>query len=174
MHPGFTAAVARLELVRHTTSRRWFPARSRRPRFCGALRGSPDSGFCPAAALLSDSEPVFMKSRDIFSGRSPPMDPTRPKLPKEAIELYNLFIHGRISRRDFTRRVQRFATGGLAAATVIEALMPNYALGQQVSKTDDRIKATYEPVPSPQGNGSIKGYLVRPCSADSRSARPVK
>jgi hypothetical protein len=32
--------------------------------------------------------------------------------------------------------VQRLA-GGLAAATVINALMPNYALGQQVSRTDD-------------------------------------
>ncbi len=102
------------------------------------------------------------------------MEPTRPKLPKEAIELYNLFIHGRISRRDFTRRVKQLATGGLAAATIIDALMPNYAQGQQVSKTDDRIKASYETVPSPQGNGSIKGYLVRPVSADSRSATPVK
>ena len=52
--------------------------------------------------------------------------------------------------------------------------MPNYALGQQVSKTDDRIKATYETVQSPQGNGSIKGYLVRPVSADTRSATVAK
>jgi len=52
--------------------------------------------------------------------------------------------------------------------------MPNYALGQQVSKTDDRIKATYETIPSPQGNGSIKGYLVRPVSADTRGATAVK
>ena len=52
--------------------------------------------------------------------------------------------------------------------------MPNYALGQQVSRTDDRIKATYETVPSPQGNGSIKGYLVRPVSADTRSATVTK
>ena len=52
--------------------------------------------------------------------------------------------------------------------------MPNYALGQQVSKTDDRIKATYETVPSPKGNGSIKGYLVRPVSADTRNAMPTK
>jgi carboxymethylenebutenolidase len=102
------------------------------------------------------------------------MEPTRPKLPKEAIELYNLFIHGQISRRDFTRGVQRLAVGGLAAATIIEALMPNYAQGQQVSKTDDRIKATYETVPSPQGNGSIKGYFARPVSADSRSQTPAK
>jgi carboxymethylenebutenolidase len=52
--------------------------------------------------------------------------------------------------------------------------MPNYALGQQVSRTDDRIRATYQTVPSPQGNGSIKGYLVRPVSADTRDATPSK
>ncbi len=98
-----------------------------------------------------------------------PTKPTRPKLPSEAIALYNLFIHGDLSRRAFMEGVQRFAVGGLAAAAIIEALMPNYAQGQQVSKTDDRIKATYETVPSPQGNGSIKGYLVRPVSADTRS-----
>ena len=102
------------------------------------------------------------------------MDQARPKLPKEAIQLYNLFIHGQISRRAFMDGVQKFAIGGLTAATIVEALMPNYALGQQVSKTDDRIKATYETVPSPQGNGSIKGYLVRPVSADTRNAMPTK
>jgi carboxymethylenebutenolidase len=70
--------------------------------------------------------------------------------------------------------VQRFAVGGLTAAAIIEALMPNYAAGQQVSKTDDRIKCSYETVPSPQGNGSIKGYFVRPVSADTRSETPAK
>src|ERR1700758_5174064 len=102
------------------------------------------------------------------------MEPTKTKLPSEAIALYNLFIHGEISRRDFMDGVQRFAVGGLAAATIVEALMPNYAAGQQVSKTDDRIKATYVTVPSPHGNGSIKGYLVRPDSADTRSETPAK
>ena len=42
------------------------------------------------------------------------MEPTKPKLPSAAIDLYNLFIHGEISRRDFTEGVQRLATGGLA------------------------------------------------------------
>jgi carboxymethylenebutenolidase len=102
------------------------------------------------------------------------MEPTKPKLPTEAIELYNRFIHGEISRRKFMDGVKRFAIGGLAATAIIEALMPNYAQGQQVSKNDDRIKATYETVPSPQGNGSIKGYLVRPISADTRSETPSK
>src|ERR1700678_4367109 len=102
------------------------------------------------------------------------MEPTKPKLPGEAIKLYNRFIHGEISRRDFMDGVQRFAVGGVAAAAIIEALMPNYAQGQQVSKTDDRIKTSYETVPSPQGNGSIKGYFVRPVSADTRNPAPSK
>src|SRR6185369_6734838 len=102
------------------------------------------------------------------------MEPTKPKLPLEAVQLYNLFIHGDISRRDFMEGIQRFAIGGLAVATIVEALMPNYAQGQQVSKNDDRIKASYETVPSPHGNGSIKGYLVRPVSADTRSETHAK
>jgi carboxymethylenebutenolidase len=102
------------------------------------------------------------------------MESTRPKLPSEAVDLYNKFIHGGMSRRAFMEGIQRLAVGGLAASTMIEALMPNYALGQQVSRIDDRIKASYETVPSPKGNGSIKGYLVRPVSADTRSETVTK
>src|SRR6202522_4493810 len=110
----------------------------------------------------------------LFSREERPMEPTKPKLPTEAVQLYNVFIHGGMTRRAFMEGIQRLAVGGLAASTMIEALMPNYAAGQQVSRTDDRIKASYETVPSPQGNGSIKGYLVRPASADTRSATVTK
>jgi carboxymethylenebutenolidase len=102
------------------------------------------------------------------------MDSGRPKVPHEAVQLYNLFIHGEITRRDFMDGLQRFAVGGVTAAALLQVLMPNYALGQQVSKTDERIKATFETIPSPAGNGTIKGYLVRPVSADTRSATPAK
>jgi carboxymethylenebutenolidase len=102
------------------------------------------------------------------------MEPTRPKLPSEAVELYNKFIHGGMSRRAFMEGVQRLAVGGLAASAIVDALMPNYALGQQVSPTDNRLKTSYETVPSPKGNGTIKGYLVRPISADTRSETVVK
>jgi carboxymethylenebutenolidase len=102
------------------------------------------------------------------------MEPTKPKVPSEAVALYNVFIHGGMSRRDFMDGIQRLATGSLAASAIVEALMPNYAAGQQVARNDDRIKATYETVPSPQGNGSIKGYFVRPVSADTRAATAVK
>ena len=96
------------------------------------------------------------------------------KIPAEAIELYNRFIHGEISRRDFFQGAERFAVAGLTASAIVEALMPNYALGQQVRKDDERIKASYETVPSPIGNGYVRGYFVRPFSADSRSETPAK
>jgi carboxymethylenebutenolidase len=102
------------------------------------------------------------------------MNPERPKLPNEAIELYNRYIHGEISRRDFLHGAKRFAVAGLTVGTIVEALMPNYVAAQQVAKTDDRIKASYVTVPSPQGNANIKGYLVRPVSADTRETTIAK
>ena len=62
------------------------------------------------------------------------------KIPAEAVELYTQFIHGEISRRDFLRGVERFAVAGLTATAIVDALMPNYALGQQVRKDDELIK----------------------------------
>jgi carboxymethylenebutenolidase len=99
---------------------------------------------------------------------------SKPKIPAEAVDLYTQFIHGELSRRDFFAGMQRFAVGGLTAAALAEALMPNYALGQQVSRDDERITASYETIPSPNGNGYMRGYLVRPFSADSRSETPSK
>jgi carboxymethylenebutenolidase len=92
------------------------------------------------------------------------MDEKKPKLPPEAVELYTQFIHGDINRRDFMDGLKRFAIGGLAVGAIMDALMPNYAAAQQVSKTDERLKTEYATVSSPQGNGSIKGYLARPVS----------
>lgn len=102
------------------------------------------------------------------------MEANKPKVPRAAVQLYDLFIHGEISRRDFMDGLQKFAVGGLTVAALSNALMPNYALGQQVAKNDERIKASYETIPSPNGNGSIRGYLVRPASADTRSEKPTK
>jgi carboxymethylenebutenolidase len=102
------------------------------------------------------------------------MDSAKRNLPREAVELYNRFIHGEISRRDFVAGVQRFAVGGVTAAAAIAALMPNYSQGQQVSRTDDRIHTDYETIPSPDGNGFVRGYLARPVSADTRNAAVSK
>ncbi|MBI4266206.1 MAG: dienelactone hydrolase family protein [Acidobacteria bacterium] len=93
------------------------------------------------------------------------MEAKTAQIPKEAFELYNRYIHGEISRRDFMDGAKRYAVAGLGAAALVEALMPNYAAAQVVSPTDARIRTERATVPSPRGNGSINGYLVRPANA---------
>jgi carboxymethylenebutenolidase len=88
--------------------------------------------------------------------------------PQDLLNLFDRYVHGEISRRDFFERAQKFAVGGLTAAALFEMLKPNYAWAVQVLKDDSRIKAEWVSVPSPQGNGTIKGYLVRPANAPDK------
>ncbi len=85
--------------------------------------------------------------------------------PQELLDLFDRYVHGDIGRRDFLEGAQKFAAGGLTAMAILESLRPNYAWAQQVARDDSRIRTEYATVPSPQGNHSIKGYLVRPAGA---------
>ena len=82
--------------------------------------------------------------------------------PQELLSLFDGYVHGGISRRQFLDGAQKFAVGGVTAAALLQMLKPNYAWAIQVPPDDKRIRAEIQTVPSPQGNGSIKGYLVRP------------
>src|SRR6266481_1327105 len=82
--------------------------------------------------------------------------------PQELLDLFHEYQHGDITRRDFLDRAKKFAVGGLTAMAIWESLKPNYAWAEQVPKDDKRLKTGYETVPSPEGHGSIKGYLARP------------
>jgi carboxymethylenebutenolidase len=82
--------------------------------------------------------------------------------PQELLDLFHEYQHGDIDRRAFLDRAGKFAVGGLTVAAIFEGLRPNYAWAQQVAPEDKRVKAGYETVQSPSGNGSIKGYLARP------------
>jgi carboxymethylenebutenolidase len=73
-----------------------------------------------------------------------------------------------IGRRDFLDRAAKFAVGGFTAAAMLESLRPNYAFAQQVAKDDGRIKTGYETYPSPQGSGTMRGYLARPANASGK------
>jgi carboxymethylenebutenolidase len=97
------------------------------------------------------------------------MDRKKPSdFPQELLDLFDLYVHGDVNRRAFLERAGKYAVGGLTAVGILEMLKPNYAWAQQVPKDDSRIRTEYATVPSPQGNGSIKGYLVRPANATGR------
>lgn len=85
--------------------------------------------------------------------------------PQELLTLLDEYVHGEISRRAFLDGAQRFAVGGVTATVLFEMLRPNYALAVQVPPHDSRIKSENATVESPEGNGSISGYLVRPVTA---------
>lgn len=83
----------------------------------------------------------------------------------DLLELYDGYVHGRLSRRDFLDRAAAFAMAGVAATTLLAALSPDYALAQQVQFTDPDIVAEYITYPSPNGHGQVRGYLVKPAKA---------
>ncbi len=85
--------------------------------------------------------------------------------PQELLNLFDGYVHGGISRRNFLDGAQKFAVGGVTAAALFRMLRPNDAWAVQVPPDDKRIKAETVTVPSPQGYGNIKGYLVRPANA---------
>ena len=81
---------------------------------------------------------------------------------QELLDLYDGYAHGEISKRQFFDSAAKFAVGGLTVAALVDSLMPNYALAEQVAPDDPSIEAeriTYE---SPDGHGTINGYLVKP------------
>src|SRR5580693_7620551 len=88
--------------------------------------------------------------------------------PQELLNLFDGYVHGGISRRQFLDGAQKFAVGGVTAAALLEMLKPNYAWAVQVPTDDKRIKAETVTVPSPKGNGKIDGYLVKPANATGK------
>ena len=88
--------------------------------------------------------------------------------PQELLNLFDLYVHREIPRREFLAGAQKFAVGGVTAAALLEMLRPNYAWAIQVPENDSRIKADSATVQSPKGNGSIRGYMVRPANATGK------
>jgi carboxymethylenebutenolidase len=85
--------------------------------------------------------------------------------PKEVLALFDGYVHGRIERRDFLEGAARVLGGGAAALGVLEALRPNYAWAGQVSPDDTRIRQEYVTYPSPDGSGTMRGYMAVPAGA---------
>lgn len=80
----------------------------------------------------------------------------------EVIKAYDQYAHGEISRRGFLSRAAGFAVAGLSAEALLAALSPQFVQAEQVSPEDSRLQVGWAEFPSPDGNGKVKGYLVKP------------
>ncbi|TNC52067.1 dienelactone hydrolase family protein [Rubellimicrobium rubrum] len=82
----------------------------------------------------------------------------------ELLQLYDGYAHGRITKREFLDRAGKFTVGGMTAMALLQVMSPNYAQAQQVQFTDPDILPEYVTYPSPDGNGEVRAYLVRPAT----------
>jgi len=90
----------------------------------------------------------------------------------EVLSLFDKYVHNIIDRRAFLEGAAKFAGAGVTAASLLEALSPRFAEAQQVPSTDPRIKGSHVELPSPQGNGKVRGYLV--VAAPAAGKHPAK
>jgi carboxymethylenebutenolidase len=98
------------------------------------------------------------------------MKQTTHKIPQQAFDWYDEYAHGDIDRRTFLERLATLAGAGVTLGMLSTALIPNYALAEQVSFNDPDIHASYALFDSPQGHGEGRGYLVRPAALQGRTA----
>ena len=80
------------------------------------------------------------------------------RLRPELLTLFDRYIHGGISRRQFFDGAAKFAVGGVTAAALVESLLPSYAAAQQVATNDSRLSAdqhTRRANPGPGCRGAI-------------------
>src|SRR5918911_4145934 len=85
--------------------------------------------------------------------------------PPEVLKLFDHFVHGTLTRRDFLDRAAKFAVGSFTAAAMLDSLQPNFAWAQQIRKDDPRIRTDYLTYASPNGSGTMRGYFARPVKA---------
>ena len=93
---------------------------------------------------------------------------TAKDFPQELLELYDYYVHGKISKRAFLEGAGKFAVAGVTATMLLDQLSPNYALAQQVAPDDASIVTERITYPSPNGHGEVNGYLVRPAGATGK------
>lgn len=82
----------------------------------------------------------------------------------QTLKLFDQYVHGDISRREFLTRAAKYTVAGVTALSVLQALTPQFVQAQQIRPDDGRLQSSYIEIPSPTGNGKIRGYLVQPAN----------
>ena len=96
-----------------------------------------------------------------------------PSIPQAAFDWYDEYAHGDIDRRTFISRLSTLGVAGLTVSAVSSALLPNYAMAEQVSFNDPDITAKYIEIDAPSGHGKAGGYLVTPNKVTKDSPAPA-
>lgn len=89
---------------------------------------------------------------------------------QQIYDLFDDYVHDRISRRGFFNNVTKYTATGISAAAVFNFLSPRYAEAQQVEENDPRLKSEMLDYNSAKGAGKMQGLLSR--QADNKKKLP--
>lgn len=84
------------------------------------------------------------------------------------LEIFDGYVHGKLSKREFIRQAGRYAAAGVTGAMILSQLSPDYALAQQVSPDDPAIRTERVEYKSPEGHGTVKGLMAWPAKAKGK------
>jgi len=93
---------------------------------------------------------------------------TKNGLDSRVMRLFDGYVHGQITRREFLDRVAAVTASGVSAALLLKSLSPDYALAQQIDPDDKSLSMSYKKYASPKGAGVMRGYYVRPAVIQHR------
>lgn len=81
------------------------------------------------------------------------------------LEIFDGYVHGKITKREFMSQAGQFAAVGVTGAMLLEQLQPNYAWALQVDPEDPEITTEIVEYESPNGHGTIRGLMAKPAGA---------
>ena len=84
------------------------------------------------------------------------------------LKLFDGYVHGDMTKRDFLRGAGKYLAAGVTATAVLESLQPNYALAEQVAPDDPSIETMRVTYDSPDGHGQISGLMAKPAGTPDK------
>ncbi len=87
---------------------------------------------------------------------------------QEMYDLYDDYVHSRINRKKFLKKLSAYAVGGLTLPSILSFMLPNYKDKIQIHADDPRLKSEFIEYKSPKGGGKIRGLLSSPVDTDTK------
>jgi len=84
------------------------------------------------------------------------------------LEIFDGYVHGKLTKREFIRQAGRYAAAGVTGAMILNQLSPDYALAQQVAPDDPASRTERVEYKSPEGHGTVKGLMAWPAKAKGK------
>ena len=93
--------------------------------------------------------------------------PDKKHISQEVFDLYDLYAHNKLSRRDFIDKLSMYAVGGLTVPALLDYLLPEYKRSALTTPDDPNLVSGMIEYDSPLGGGKIKGLLSIPVEVDT-------